>query len=93
MWQWVDIWNCLYRERIIFLSKPVDEELGNQVIPGWGAEAAKWYLPGRAGAAVFGWAGAAISGRLGQYSMGDFVGGCPGEELVRGGVEGCSPAM
>lgn len=30
-WQWVDIWNCLYRERIIFLSKPVDEELGNQV--------------------------------------------------------------
>lgn len=22
-WQWVDIWNCLYRERIIFLSKPV----------------------------------------------------------------------
>lgn len=33
-WQWVDIWNCLYRERIIFLSKPVDEELGNQV-GGW----------------------------------------------------------
>ena len=31
MWQWVDIWNCLNRERIIFLSKPVDEELGNQV--------------------------------------------------------------
>lgn len=30
-WQWVDIWNCLYRERIIFLSKPVDDELGNQV--------------------------------------------------------------
>ena len=29
--QWVDIWNCLYRERIIFLSKPVDDELGNQV--------------------------------------------------------------
>ncbi len=29
-WQWVDIWNCLYRERIIFLSKPVDDELGNQ---------------------------------------------------------------
>ena len=42
-WQWVDIWNCLYRERIIFLSKPVDEELGNQVrawmvwcVCGWG---------------------------------------------------------
>jgi ATP-dependent Clp protease protease subunit len=33
-WQWVDIWNCLYRDRIIFLSKPVDEELGNQV-GGW----------------------------------------------------------
>ena len=33
-WQWVDIWNCLYRERIIFLSKPVDEELGNQVRAG-----------------------------------------------------------
>ncbi|PSC70166.1 cullin 3 [Micractinium conductrix] len=32
MWQWVDIWNCLYRERIIFLSKPVDEELGNQLV-------------------------------------------------------------
>lgn len=31
-WQWVDIWNCLYRERIIFLSKPVDEELGNQLV-------------------------------------------------------------
>jgi hypothetical protein len=24
-WQWVDIWNCLYRERIIFLSQPVNE--------------------------------------------------------------------
>ena len=32
--QWVDIWNCLYRERIMFLSKPVDDELGNQV-GGW----------------------------------------------------------
>ncbi|CAL5226195.1 g9031 [Coccomyxa viridis] len=31
-WQWVDIWNCLYRERIVFLSKPVDEELGNQLV-------------------------------------------------------------
>eukprot|EP00891_Asterochloris_glomerata_P001671 jgi/Astpho2/1671/Aster-04104 len=31
-WQWVDIWNCLYRERIIFLSKPVDESLGNQLV-------------------------------------------------------------
>lgn len=24
-WQWVDLWNCLYRERIIFLSQPVNE--------------------------------------------------------------------
>eukprot|EP00193_Tetraselmis_chui_P002850 CAMPEP_0177769586 /NCGR_PEP_ID=MMETSP0491_2-20121128/10410_1 /TAXON_ID=63592 /ORGANISM="Tetraselmis chuii, Strain PLY429" /LENGTH=270 /DNA_ID=CAMNT_0019286623 /DNA_START=128 /DNA_END=940 /DNA_ORIENTATION=+ len=31
-WQWVDIWNCLYRERIIFLTKPLDEELGNQLV-------------------------------------------------------------
>lgn len=31
-WQWVDIWNCLYRERIVFLSKPVDNELGNQLV-------------------------------------------------------------
>ncbi|KAK9814397.1 hypothetical protein WJX72_005299 [[Myrmecia] bisecta] len=31
-WQWVDIWNCLYRERIIFLGKAVDEELGNQLV-------------------------------------------------------------
>ncbi|KAK9844699.1 hypothetical protein WJX74_005670 [Apatococcus lobatus] len=31
-WQWIDIWNCLYRERIIFLSKAVDEELGNQLV-------------------------------------------------------------
>lgn len=31
-WQWVDIWNCLYRERIIFVGKPVDDELGNQLV-------------------------------------------------------------
>mmetsp|Transcript_17510 Transcript_17510/g.44806 ORF Transcript_17510/g.44806 Transcript_17510/m.44806 type:complete len:207 (-) Transcript_17510:141-761(-) len=31
-WQWVDIWNCLYRERIIFLTKALDEELGNQLV-------------------------------------------------------------
>jgi ATP-dependent Clp protease protease subunit len=29
---WVDIWNCLYRERIVFLSKPIDDELGNQLV-------------------------------------------------------------
>uniref|UniRef100_A0A7S0WT76 ATP-dependent Clp protease proteolytic subunit n=1 Tax=Pyramimonas obovata TaxID=1411642 RepID=A0A7S0WT76_9CHLO len=31
-WQWVDIWNCLYRERIIFLGQQIDEELGNQLV-------------------------------------------------------------
>ncbi|KAL3133756.1 hypothetical protein ABBQ32_008240 [Trebouxia sp. C0010 RCD-2024] len=31
-WQWVDIWNCLYRERIIFLGKAIDEETGNQLV-------------------------------------------------------------
>ena len=31
-WQWVDIWNCLYRERIVFLPKAVDDELGNELV-------------------------------------------------------------
>lgn len=31
-WQWVDIWNCLYRERIMFIGKAVDDELGNQLV-------------------------------------------------------------
>lgn len=31
-WAWVDIWNCLYRERIVFLSKAVDDELGNTLV-------------------------------------------------------------
>lgn len=31
-WQWVDIWNCLYRERIIFIGQNIDEELGNQLV-------------------------------------------------------------
>ena len=31
-WQWVDIWNCLYRERIIFIGAAVNEELGNQLV-------------------------------------------------------------
>lgn len=31
-WQWVDIWNVLYRERIIFLGQYIDEEFGNQVV-------------------------------------------------------------
>ncbi|MCO5572288.1 hypothetical protein L7F22_026041 [Adiantum nelumboides] len=31
-WQWVDIWNVLYRERIIFLGQYIDEEFGNQIL-------------------------------------------------------------
>mmetsp|Transcript_15485 Transcript_15485/g.21370 ORF Transcript_15485/g.21370 Transcript_15485/m.21370 type:complete len:253 (+) Transcript_15485:53-811(+) len=31
-WQWVDIWNCLYRERIVFIGQHIDEELGNQLV-------------------------------------------------------------
>lgn len=31
-WQWVDIWNCLYRERIIWIGQTIDEELGNQLV-------------------------------------------------------------
>eukprot|EP00250_Pteridium_aquilinum_P003338 c13655_g1_i1 orf=295-1149(-) len=31
-WQWVDIWNVLYRERIIFIGQYIDEEFGNQVL-------------------------------------------------------------
>ncbi|KAJ7532212.1 hypothetical protein O6H91_14G077500 [Diphasiastrum complanatum] len=31
-WQWVDIWNVLYRERIIFIGQYIDEEFGNQLI-------------------------------------------------------------
>lgn len=30
--QWIDIYNRLYRERIIFLGKEVDDELANQII-------------------------------------------------------------
>ncbi|GAQ82442.1 ATP-dependent Clp protease proteolytic subunit [Klebsormidium nitens] len=31
-WQWVDIWNVLYRERILFVGQAIDEEFGNQII-------------------------------------------------------------
>ena len=31
-WQWVDLWNCLYRERILFVGQGVTEELGNQLV-------------------------------------------------------------
>ena len=31
-WQWVDLWNCLYRERILFVGQGVTEDLGNQLV-------------------------------------------------------------
>jgi ATP-dependent Clp protease, protease subunit len=30
--QWVDIYNRLYRERIIFLPRDIDDEIGNQIV-------------------------------------------------------------
>jgi ATP-dependent Clp protease protease subunit len=30
--QWIDIYNRLYRERIIFLGKEVDDEISNQIV-------------------------------------------------------------
>ncbi|XP_044476635.1 ATP-dependent Clp protease proteolytic subunit-related protein 2, chloroplastic [Mangifera indica] len=31
-WQWVDLWNALYRERVIFIGQNVDEEFSNQIL-------------------------------------------------------------
>ncbi|XP_022719618.1 ATP-dependent Clp protease proteolytic subunit-related protein 2, chloroplastic [Durio zibethinus] len=31
-WQWVDIWNALYRERVVFITEHIDEEFSNQVL-------------------------------------------------------------
>nr|AFK46791.1 unknown [Lotus japonicus] len=31
-WQWVDIWNALYRERVIFIGQEIDEEFSNQIL-------------------------------------------------------------
>merc|ERR1712070_1270831 len=31
-WQWVDLWNCLYRERILLVGQGVTEDLGNQLV-------------------------------------------------------------
>ncbi|XP_038687174.1 ATP-dependent Clp protease proteolytic subunit-related protein 2, chloroplastic [Tripterygium wilfordii] len=31
-WQWVDLWNALYRERVIFIGQEIDEEFSNQVL-------------------------------------------------------------
>ncbi|KAL9177839.1 hypothetical protein ABFS82_01G086000 [Erythranthe guttata] len=31
-WQWVDLWNALYRERVIFIGQHIDEEFSNQIL-------------------------------------------------------------
>ncbi|KAH7549541.1 hypothetical protein JRO89_XS13G0047500 [Xanthoceras sorbifolium] len=31
-WQWVDLWNALYRERVIFIGQNIDEEFSNQLL-------------------------------------------------------------
>ncbi|KAF9587612.1 hypothetical protein IFM89_004444 [Coptis chinensis] len=31
-WQWVDLWNALYRERVIFIGDHINEELSNQIL-------------------------------------------------------------
>ncbi|XP_022759322.1 ATP-dependent Clp protease proteolytic subunit-related protein 2, chloroplastic-like isoform X2 [Durio zibethinus] len=30
--QWVDIWNVIYQQRIIFIGRRIDEEFGNQIL-------------------------------------------------------------
>lgn len=31
-WRWLDLWNALYRERIIFIGRPIDELYSNQIV-------------------------------------------------------------
>ncbi|KAK7330702.1 hypothetical protein VNO77_24900 [Canavalia gladiata] len=31
-WQWVDLWNALYRERIICIGQEIDEDFSNQIL-------------------------------------------------------------
>ncbi|KAK0587997.1 hypothetical protein LWI29_032465 [Acer saccharum] len=31
-WQWVDLWNALYRERVLFIGQNIDEEFSNQLL-------------------------------------------------------------
>ncbi|KAM7257915.1 hypothetical protein ACFE04_013656 [Oxalis oulophora] len=31
-WQWVDLYNALYRERVIFIGQNIDEEFSNQIL-------------------------------------------------------------
>mmetsp|Transcript_9392 Transcript_9392/g.34451 ORF Transcript_9392/g.34451 Transcript_9392/m.34451 type:complete len:254 (+) Transcript_9392:178-939(+) len=32
VWQWTDLYNCLYQDRIIFVGQGIDEELGNTLV-------------------------------------------------------------
>merc|ERR1712110_432310 len=32
IWQWVDLWNLMYRERIVFLGQTLNEDHGNQLV-------------------------------------------------------------
>lgn len=51
-WQWVDLWNCLYRERIIFVGQGINEELGNQARSPGRATALSVERAGRCGPAA-----------------------------------------
>lgn len=31
-YQWIDLWNCLYRERIIFVGQALSDDLANQLV-------------------------------------------------------------
>jgi ATP-dependent Clp protease protease subunit len=31
-YQWIDLWNALYRERVIFIGQQIDEEFSNQIL-------------------------------------------------------------
>ena len=31
-WQWVDLWNAMYQERVFFIGQNIDEEFSNQLL-------------------------------------------------------------
>ncbi|XP_051133542.1 ATP-dependent Clp protease proteolytic subunit-related protein 2, chloroplastic [Andrographis paniculata] len=31
-WHWIDLWNALYRERVVFIGQHIDEEFSNQIL-------------------------------------------------------------
>ncbi|CAL5208540.1 unnamed protein product [Lathyrus oleraceus] len=31
-WQWIDLWNALYRERVVFIAQEINEEFSNQIL-------------------------------------------------------------